>query len=168
MHSRQTAPPLSQDTNGMPAPERLLRQFRIVLSEVKTHFQTVERTAGLGGAQVWALSVIAARPGIGVNDLAAALSIRQPTASNLVKGLVRAGLIETSRSETDRRQVQLLVLGTGKKLLARVPGPASGLMPAALQQLDSATLTRLEADLSTLIALLRPTGQAADQPLARL
>ena len=31
---------------------------------MKTHFQQVERAAGLGGAQLWALSIVRDRPGI--------------------------------------------------------------------------------------------------------
>ena len=56
---------------------RVLRQFRLVFNTVKTHFQQVEKQAGLGGAQVWALSVIQARPGIGVTGLAAAMDVHQ-------------------------------------------------------------------------------------------
>ena len=41
-----------------------LRRFRRVFNAVKTHFQQVEKRAGVGGAQLWALSVIGARPGI--------------------------------------------------------------------------------------------------------
>jgi hypothetical protein len=41
---------------------RVLRQFRVVFNSVKTHFRQVEREAGLGGAQLWALSVIQRRP----------------------------------------------------------------------------------------------------------
>ena len=45
---------------------RVLRQFRQVFNAVKTHFRQVEKTVGLGGAQVWALSVIRDIPGIGI------------------------------------------------------------------------------------------------------
>ncbi|WP_083876668.1 MarR family winged helix-turn-helix transcriptional regulator [Ideonella sp. B508-1] len=85
---------------------RVLRRFRQVFNAVKTHFQQVERQVGVGGAQVWALSVIQARPGIGVNELAKALDIRQSTASNLVRALVDRGLVATSRAERDRRAVE--------------------------------------------------------------
>ena len=50
----------------MPSSTRVLRQFRVVFNAVKTHFRQVEREAGVGGAQLWALSVIDRRPGIGV------------------------------------------------------------------------------------------------------
>lgn len=44
---------------------RVLLQFRMVFGAVRSHFQKVEQAVGLGGAQVWALSVIAGTPGIG-------------------------------------------------------------------------------------------------------
>ena len=156
-----------------PAPEddphaRVLRQFRIVFNAVKTHFQQVERKAGLGGAQVWALSVIRDRPGLGVNELAAVLSVRQPTASNLVKSLAEQGLVAVRREGTDRRAVQLHVLPAGLKVLKRAPGPFAGVLPDALADLDGATLARLEADLAQLITRLGADDRAGAIPLAQL
>jgi DNA-binding MarR family transcriptional regulator len=105
---------------------RVLRRFRQVFNAVKTHFQQVERQVGVGGAQVWALSVIQARPGIGVNELAKALDIRQSTASNLVRALVDRGLVATSRAERDRRAVELRLLPPGAQVLAQSPGLSAG------------------------------------------
>ncbi|MEO8280578.1 MAG: MarR family transcriptional regulator, partial [Ideonella sp.] len=85
----------------------MLRQFRLVFNAIKTHFQQVEKLAGVGGAQVWALSVIRDRPGIGVNELARAMDVRQPTASNLVRTLVEQDLAEVRKDMRDRRSVQL-------------------------------------------------------------
>lgn len=150
------------------AAARVLKQFRIVFNAVKTHFQQVERRAGLGGAQVWALSLVRDRPGLGVNELAAAMSVRQPTASNLVKGLVLQALIETRRDGPDRRAVQMHILPAGRRLLRRVPGPFSGVLPAALESLDPALLQRLEGDLAVLIHVLGADEGAAGVPLAQL
>jgi len=71
---------------GEPA-ARVLRRFRLVFNAVKAHFQQVERSAGVGGAQLWALSIIREHPGRGVNDLARAMDVKQSTASNLVRAL---------------------------------------------------------------------------------
>lgn len=146
----------------------MLRQFRIVFNAVKTHFQQVERRAGIGGAQVWALSVIRDRAGIGVNDLAAALNIRQPTASNLIKGLIQLELIEARRAGPDRRAVQLHALPEARRLLRRTPGPFTGVLPAALESLPPEVLERLEGDLAILIATLDADQQGAGVPLASL
>jgi DNA-binding MarR family transcriptional regulator len=147
---------------------RVLRQFRQIFSAVRTHFRQVEKRVGLGGAQVWALSVVRDRPQIGVGELARALSIHQTTASNLVKALVERRLLEARRDSTDRRAVRLNLLPAGASVLRRSPMPFAGVLPAALASLDAAALRRLEADLALLIARLRAPARAARIPLADL
>ena len=75
---------------------RVLRRFRVVFISIKTHFRQIERKAGVGGAQLWALSVIRDNPGIGVNDVAHAMDVHQSTASNL---LTPASASTTSRTQ---------------------------------------------------------------------
>jgi DNA-binding MarR family transcriptional regulator len=154
-----------------PSPEaaaRVLRQFRLVFNSVKTHFQQVERKVGLGGAQVWALHVIHSNPGIGVNGLAAAMDVRQPTASNLVRALVALGMVEVRKDGPDRRAVQLHLLKPGAVVLRRAPGPYAGVLPEALSALDAHTLARLEADLGELIQVLGADERGAGIPLAQM
>ena len=139
---------------------RVLRQLRVVFNAVKTHFQQAERKSGVGGAQVWALSVIRDRPGLGITDLAGLLSVRQPTARHLVKSLVQLSLVEVRRDGPDRRSVQLHVRSEGRRLLRRMPGPFAGVLPDALAGLDADTLHRMEADLSLLIQRLQADGRA--------
>ena len=64
---------------------QVLRRFRVVFNAVRTHFQQVEKQVGLGGAQVWALSVVKDHPGIGMGGVAKSMDIHQSTASNLVR-----------------------------------------------------------------------------------
>lgn len=154
------AAPEAQD-----APVRVLRQLRVVFNAVKAHFQQVERRAGLGGAQVWALSVIRDRPGLGINDLAAAIDVKQPTASNLVKSLAHQDLVEARRQERDRRAVMLYLRPGGARLLRRVPAPFAGVLPQALASLDRTTLGRLEQDLDELIARLAADPRGATIPI---
>ena len=153
---------------GDEAAHRVLRQFRQVFNAVKTHFQQVEKKAGLGGAQVWALSVIQQFPGIGVGDLAAAMEIHQSTASNLVKALVERGFLTVARDPEDRRVVQLKLLASGARALKRAPGPYAGVLPEALAALDSATLKRIEADLAKLVKVLKVDSRSGAIPLAEL
>ena len=146
----------------------MLRRFRQVFNAVKGHFQQVEKHVGIGGAQVWALSLVAAQPGLGVGALARAMDIHQTTASNLVRSLVEAGLLVSQRSETDRRSNLLCLTPNGAALLSRVPGPFSGVLPDALEQLDAATLERLDADLASLLTLLHPDRRADRTSLAEM
>lgn len=147
---------------------RVLRQFRVVFNAVKTHFRNVEREAGIGGAQVWALSIIEQQPGIGVSELARVLDIHQSTASNLVKTLLERSLVETSRDGPDRRAVALRIGAAGRAVLDKAPTPFAGVLPNALGRLDAPTLARLETDLAGLIAQLAVDDDAARTPLADL
>jgi DNA-binding MarR family transcriptional regulator len=151
---------------AQPPSTRVLRQFRLVFNAVKRHFQRVEKHAGVGGAQVWALSVVQARPGIGVNELAQAMDIHQSTASNLVKSLVERDCIVAERRAEDRRAVQLRLRPEGVRVLRKVRGPFAGVLPGALASLDEATLQRLEADLQTLLSRLEVDTRAARPPIS--
>lgn len=147
---------------------RVLRQFRRVFNAVKTHFHLVEKSAGVGGAQVWALGVIGEGPGISVGELAAAMDIHQSTASNLVRSLLARDLVSAARGGTDRRAVQLTILPAGRAILQRTPGPFAGVLPTALGRLDARTLARLEKDLAALLGALHTDDQAEREPLSKL
>jgi len=164
----ETTAPAPGQAPELGAETRVLRQFRVVFNSVKTHFRQVERDAGLGGAQLWALSEIAQSPGIGVTELARALDIHQSTASNLVRNLSARGLVDAVRGGADRRSVALHALPAGEALLARAPLPFAGVLPQALASLDAATLQRLEQDLARLIAVLAADPSSAQVPLAQL
>jgi DNA-binding MarR family transcriptional regulator len=166
MTPRKTAPANPVGEVGEPA-ARVLRQFRLIFNAVKTHFQQVEKKTGVGGAQIWALSIVAARPGIGIKDLALAMDVHQSTASNLVKTLVERALLATVRQATDKRTVQLQVLPAGRRVLKRAPGPFTGVLPQALASLDARTLTRLEADLARLLPQLKTNERDANIPLGQ-
>lgn len=153
---------------GTDAAIRVLRRFRTIFNAVKTHFRQVEKRSGIGGAQLWALSVIRAHPGIGVGDLAASMDVHQSTASNLVRSLIEAELVQAGRDGPDRRAVQLRVTPAGTQLLRKAPGPFAGVLPEALAQLDAAALERLDRDLGLLIALLQADERGAGIPLAQM
>lgn len=146
---------------------QVLRRFRLVFNAVKTHFQQVEKKAGVGGAQLWALSIIRAKSGLGMNDLAKAMDVHQSTASNLVRTLVERELVVANKEGPDRRMVQLAILPAGIQVLRKAPGPLAGLLPQALASLDAKTLARLDADLAKLITALDADERGANIPLGQ-
>lgn len=147
---------------------QVLRQFRLVFGEVRSHFLEIERRVGIGGAQLWALSEIGRDPGLGVSELAQRMDIHPSTASNLVRQLLRKSLIVSDRSPEDRRNVLLRLTEAGTALLRSAPGPHEGVLPAALQQLPPDTLRQLHQHLGTLLKVLDPGTAAARMPLAEL
>ena len=156
------------DAEGAESSTRVLRKFRSVFNAVKTHFRQVERQAGVGGAQLWALSVIHDTAGISVSALAAALDVHQATASNLVRSLMTQDLVTSTRSERDKRAVHLWISQLGQAVLHRAPGPFTGVLPAALAALNPETLHRLDTDLGKLLQLLEVDKSAEGIPLAEI
>lgn len=171
MPSKTTAPGRGANANDSASDElsahavSVLRKFRLVFNTVKAHFQKVEKLAGIGGAQLWALSLVRAHPAIGVNDLARAMDIHQSTASNLVRALTERGLVAVDRAAPDKRAVQLTLLPPGRRILQRAPSPFTGILPNALASLDARTLARLDKDLAALLAVLNADERAAKIPL---
>lgn len=171
--SKKRAPPPSRPNEQQPAGHdatamQVLRRFRVVFNAVKAHFREVEKSVGLGGAKVWALGIIEERPGISVSALARQMDIHQSTASNLIKALVDADLVELQRCGADRRSVQLHTRPAARRLLERAPLPRAGVLPAALSSLDTATLTRLDDDLREVERALASSRHAGKIPLAEM
>lgn len=148
--------------------DQVLRRFRVVFNAVRSNFQHVEKQVGLGGAQVWALSLVRDQPGIGMGGIAKSMDIHQSTASNLIKTLLRKELISMAKATEDRRNVQLHILPAGLAVLSQVSGPFEGVLPIALAKLPQENLLRLDHDLGALIALLKADEQAGGIPLAEL
>lgn len=157
------ASPVSGEPGAASA--RVLRRFRLVFNAVKTHFQQVEKVAGIGGAQLWALSIVADHAGLGVTELARAMDVHQSTASNLVRSLAGHDYIRAERGAADRRAVQLHLRPAGRRVLQHAPAPLTGVLPQALDSLDEATLDRLDHDLARLIGVLETDHDAARRPL---
>lgn len=137
-----------------------LRQFRVVFSTVKNHFQDIESRCSVSGAQLWAISEVADLPGLRVTELAHAMSVHQSTASNLVGELERKGLIRKERG-TDQRVVLLYLTEQGNELVVRAPKPMMGVLPDALQRLPEDVINSLITNMDTLIATMQLKDEAA-------
>ena len=150
-------------------PRDVLKKFRIIFGAVRQHFHAVEKACGVSGAQVWVMAALAEQPGMRVSQIADALSIHQSTASNLLDKVETAGLVRRSRSHKDQRVVELYLTEAGEVALAQAPMPFTGVLPHALEQLPSAVLERLNADLQAIIGQFeKADAHAAEKPLSEL
>jgi len=144
-----------------------LRQFRVIFGAVRQHFQAVEKSCGVSGAQIWAMAALHQSPGLKVSELAQALSIHASTASNLLDKIEKAGLIRRERNSADQRVVRLYLTEAGEQALGKAPQPLTGILTHALGQLPEDTLARLNQDLNSLIAHMGATNTLdAQKPLS--
>ncbi|MGB4468871.1 MAG: MarR family transcriptional regulator [Azovibrio sp.] len=146
----------------------VLKQFRAIFNTVKQHFQQVESTCRISGAQLWAMAVIVRQPGLRVSELARAMAVHQSTTSNLVERLVELKLVEKRRSENDQRVVHLYPLPAGISLIAQAPQPVEGVLPEALTQLSAENLVELHAILDKLLGILQAKEAGKNVPLSEI
>ena len=145
----------------------VLRQFRVIFGSMRQYFRLVEERCGLPASQMWVLQEVCRTEGIGINDIAARMGIHQSTASLLVEKLVSGGMVSKFRQNDDQRRVRLRLEQAGQNALANLPGPAEGIVPAALSALPEVVLKTLNINLDALISEL-PSGEKyfAGTPLA--
>jgi DNA-binding MarR family transcriptional regulator len=152
-HDRRGPPMPARKTKE--TPERIhtvLLQFRVLLRSIKQHYQSMEERTGVAGAQLWALSEIAADPGLRVSDLARRLALHVSTASNLVRRMEAQGVVSRDRVEGDQRVVRVGLTAKGRAALRRAPRPAMGLLQRALLDLPPRRLSSLQKELEELLA----------------
>ncbi|WP_027458745.1 MarR family winged helix-turn-helix transcriptional regulator [Dechloromonas agitata] len=150
-------------------PLEVLQQFRVIYGTMRQYFRALEQCCGLPGSQMWILQEVERTPTIGVTELAQRLGIHQSTCSQLVDRLVGQGYLEKQKAASDRRRVGLILAASGRALIARLPGPAEGVLPAALTSLPEVALKTLHINLAELIGHLQETDeQFARIPLAEM
>jgi DNA-binding MarR family transcriptional regulator len=154
---------------GNPEAVAVLQQFRELFRASQEHFQHIEKTCSISGAQLWAMAELSATPGMKISELAASLSVHLSTASNLLGKLETKGLIRRERNKVDQRVVRVYITSTGDKLLRIAPRPVEGVIPHALTHMSASALAHLKRDLTELLRLARVHDpRAAMKPLSEL
>ncbi|MEE4025586.1 MarR family transcriptional regulator [Gordonia sp. PKS22-38] len=106
-------------------------------------------------AQASALAVLLDHGPMRIGELAERESIRMPTASNLIDGLSKNGLVERKPDPADRRAVVVGLTDRGHDLLTQVRGRRDRILTAALSDLDEADRAALTAAAPALERLRR-------------
>jgi len=142
---------------------QVLGKFREVFRAAKVHFGSVQKSVGVSGAQLWALWELNEQPGLRVSELAARLSLRQSTVSNLVEQLARAKHLVRERTDADLRAVRLHLTKSGTRLIKLAPQPARGVLPDALESLKARDLKALDTQLAELLQAMKVRAPEASK-----
>ena len=142
---------------------QVLGKFREVFRAAKVHFGSVHKTAGVSGAQLWALWELQQQPGLRVSGLAARLALQQSTVSNLIDQLARAKHLKRERSDTDLRAVRLYLTRSGERVVKTAPRPARGVLPDALESLKAKDLKDFDAKLRHLLRAMKVRAPGASK-----
>lgn len=94
-------------------------------------------------SQLRALTVIDAREGVNLRDLAAALGSTPPSVSRLCDRLEAAGLVRRSRATANRREVELRLSASGRGVLASVRSARAKELEGVLTAMPATELRKL-------------------------
>lgn len=147
----------------------VLQQFRVIYGSMRQYFRELEESCGLPGSQTWVLQEVERTPEIGITDLAGRLGIHQSTCSILVEKLVAKGYLVKQKMTKDQRRIGLRLSASGEELIARLPGPAEGVLPEALSNIPLVSLKTLHINLDELIQHMPGKNEIfAATPLAEM
>ncbi len=135
-------------------PLAVANDLRPVLLRLARELRQETEQLGVTSRQVTLLWLIRVNPGLSLRELAAEERISAPALSGHVDRLEKAGLIERSRDESDRRRVGLTLTAEGGKLLKRVRARRTTWLAERLRGLDDDELAALERAIEPLGKLL--------------
>jgi DNA-binding MarR family transcriptional regulator len=139
----------------------ILDALRLVVRDLRVSARHAERVAGISGAQLFVLQILADVPASSVGDLTTRTMTDQSSVSVVVQRLIERKLVVRRQSADDRRRVELSVTALGRRMLARCPEPTQARLIDALQHLAPDELSALAAGMS---ALARAMGIDGDAP----
>ena len=101
--------------------------------------------AGIGPAQLSALSVLVFGGAKTLGELAAIEQVRSPTMSSIVEGLVQRSLVQRVSAAGDRRAVSLTATPQGRKLLLAGKARRVRALAARLEGITKEEMRTLQA-----------------------
>ena len=132
-----------------PSPDQVAQLTR-AFERFTRRFKVVEAAAAaenaLNALDAQSLVCVAEAPGCGVGDVARRLGVATTTMSSAIDRLVRRGLVERRRPESNRRAVALTATAKGQQVVdeqREAYRAACRMMLAALQGQERAELIRL-------------------------
>lgn len=111
---------------------RLLRRARVV-----------DREAGVGPAQLSALSVLYFSPELPLTALAEAEQVAQPTMTRIVASLETAGAVTRAPSPTDRRIQMVTISPEGRRIFEAARARRLEVIETMLRRLDDDSIAAL-------------------------
>jgi DNA-binding MarR family transcriptional regulator len=130
--------------------DNLRRVFQVVNEQSKK----VEHETGLTGPQLWAIKVISESAPIKASDLARRMYLHPATIVGIIDRLEARGLVERTRSQMDRRVVEIALTDKGREVVIKSPEVAQGLLVKGLEVLPDKKLADISKGLEQLVKIL--------------
>jgi DNA-binding MarR family transcriptional regulator len=132
----------------------LANDLRPVLLRLNRHLRRELAPLGITAGQAALLHAIDTGVAVGVRELAERERLSRPRVTAAIDRLEAMGLVTRTRSEVDRRRVELAVTAEGRRILRSARRRRTAWLAARLAQLDDAEQASVEDALPALERLL--------------
>jgi len=139
--------PLSQE-------QQIVAAIRRIIRAVDLHSRRLVEGYGLTGPQLVVLEAVTRRGSVSPSTLARVVHLSQATVTGIVQRLERRGLIERTRSTTDRRSVEITPTRAGRVLIDAAPSLLQDRFRAALSGLEDGERLQILATLERVASLM--------------
>lgn len=136
----------------------ILDNIRRVFQVVNEQSKKVERETGLTGPQVWAVKAIARFGPLSVTGLARRMYLHPATVGGILDRLEKRGIVTRTRSEEDRRVVEITLTDEGNALVEHSPEVATSTIARGLEALPPEERGEIRHGLEKLVAILGAEG----------
>lgn len=149
------------------APLDVLKQFRVVFRAAQQHSADIEKLLGISGAQAWLLVELRDNGPLKAGELAARMSIKPATLSNMLLRLDELGYLQRQRNAQDMRVVEVVLSDAGRELVSKADYAPRGWLPEALSRMSPQQLSELSTGLAALLSVMNvnlQTGGSSPLP----
>lgn len=142
----------------------IIDNLRRVFQAINEYSKAAERSTGLTGPQLWAVKILANTAPLRVSDLAGMMYLRPATVVGILDRLEGKELVTRTRSEHDRRTVNLHLTEKGRELAEKAPEVAQDMLLKGLDELTDKQFSSVEEGMKLMVRMLG-AEQIIPQPL---
>lgn len=142
----------------------VIDNLRRIFQAINEYSRTAVRDTELTGPQLWALKILSNAAPLRVSDLAREMFLRPATVVGILDRLEAKGLVTRTRSQEDRRAVDLDLTERGRQLVEKAPEVAQMLLVQGLATLSDQQFGAVVEGMQQMVRILGAEG-LAPQPL---
>lgn len=166
MHKQREIEPKRPRADRQPSQE-VLRALRRIFHAVDRHSRRLARLHGLTEPQAICLNAVNRAGELTPGQLARTVSLSPPTVTGILDRLERRALIRRERTARDKRQVNVCLTDTGRRLLDNSPPPLQERFTKRLTELSPARQRQIARSLNEVVRLMEAEDIEAAPLLAR-
>lgn len=132
----------------------VIDNLRRIFQAVGEYSRSAERETELTGPQLWALKILIRQAPLRVSELARQMYLRPATVVGILDRLEAKGLVTRTRSQKDRRAVDVELTDVGRALVAGAPEVAQVMLVNGLSALAEEEFGRVLDGMRHMVKIL--------------